>query len=86
VGVPDPSRCRTNVAHISQSRPDSEHGLHVQVLQTVSVGPFSLGSGRREGHLIHRQFVGNARLVYTAHMRRIYTSNVTYTYFYVFLM
>ena len=37
-------RCRANSAHIRQSRPDSGLDLHLKVLKTFQVVPFSLGS------------------------------------------
>ena len=38
-------RCRANVAHIKQSRPDSGLGVQVKVVKTFQVVPTSLGSG-----------------------------------------
>ena len=38
-------RCRANMAHTRQSRPDSGRGFQVIVLETVQVLPFFLGSG-----------------------------------------
>ena len=38
-------RCRANVAHTRQSRPDSGLGFLVKVLRTCQVVPSSLGSG-----------------------------------------
>ena len=37
--------CRANMAHIRQSRPDSNLGFQVRVLTIFLVVPFSLGSG-----------------------------------------
>ena len=50
--IPHPHRCRANLAHVSQSRPDSGLGFQVNVLEIVQVVPSSLGrassrSGRR---------------------------------------
>ena len=42
-------RCRANVAHMSQSRPDSGLGFQVKVLQTFSVVHSPLGSGSHRG-------------------------------------
>jgi len=39
------NRCRANMAHIRQSRPDSGLGFNVKVLGTLQFFPFSLGSG-----------------------------------------
>jgi len=39
------SRCRANVAHIRQSRPDSGLGFQVKVLKTFKDVPSSLESG-----------------------------------------
>ena len=41
-------RCRANVAHVRQSRPDSGLGFQAIVLKTLSVVPSSLGSGPRK--------------------------------------
>ena len=41
----DPGRCRANMAHRRQSRPDPGLGFQVQVLETFQVVPSSLGSG-----------------------------------------
>ena len=38
-------RCRANMAHIRQSRPDSGLGFQVDVLEPFHVVPSSLGSG-----------------------------------------
>ena len=38
-------RCRANMAHIRQSRPDYGLGFQVEVLKTVEVVSFPLGSG-----------------------------------------
>ena len=40
------ARCRANMAHITQSRPDSGRGLQVNVAETVESVPSSLGSGQ----------------------------------------
>ena len=40
-----PDRCRTNVAHIRQSSPDSGLGLKAKVFKTYEVIPFLLDSG-----------------------------------------
>ena len=38
------NRCRSNMAHIRQSRPDSGNGFQVKFLRTFKVGSSSLGS------------------------------------------
>jgi len=38
-------RCRANVAHIRQSRPNSGPGFQTKVLKNIKVVPSSLGSG-----------------------------------------
>ena len=40
------SRCRPNMAHIRQSRPDSGLGFQVKFVKTFQVVPFALGSGK----------------------------------------
>ena len=40
-----PLRCRVNMAHIRQSRPDSGLGFQVEVLKTFKIVSSSLGSG-----------------------------------------
>jgi len=40
-----PSRCRANMAHVRQSRPDSGIGFQVKVPEMFQVVPCSLGSG-----------------------------------------
>ena len=46
-----PTRCRANVAHVRQSRPDSGLGFQVKVLNTLQGVPFSLGSGQPQNLL-----------------------------------
>ena len=41
-------RCRANMAHIRQSRPDSGLGFHIEVLKIFSVVLSSRGSGLRK--------------------------------------
>jgi len=43
------TRCRANMAHVRQSRPDSGLGFQVKVLKPFKVVPFSLGSGDHNG-------------------------------------
>jgi len=38
-------RCRANMAHIRQPRPDSGLGFQVKVIRTFQIGPSLLGSG-----------------------------------------
>ena len=44
-----PGRCRANMAHIRQSRPDSGRGFQVEVLKTYQVVPSSRRSGPGRG-------------------------------------
>ena len=46
-----PDRCRANMAHVRQSRPESSLGFQVTVLKPCEVVPSSLGSGRRKARL-----------------------------------
>ena len=41
----DSIRCRTNMAHVRRSRPDSGHGFQVEINNKHQGVPFSLGSG-----------------------------------------
>jgi len=59
------TRCRANMAHVTQSRPDSGLGFQAQVLKTFQVVPSSLDSGEQLLHSNVQQFRGG--LVFKAH-------------------
>ena len=63
-------RCRANMAHIRQSRPDSGLGFQVKILTPFHVVPSSLGSGFPNGQEVSAKNYAGATPMHVASIQR----------------